>query len=123
MDSSVSASSKILENIAQYKKGSYTDAIEKLKNLPEERKNIFYKNYYIGLSYLANKETRNAIPYLKNASNTFSPILKQKATWYLALAYLRNGDKTEAMQIFEKYGSDNKSIYHKQAKDVLKIIR
>ncbi|MFM2387093.1 MAG: hypothetical protein RL660_1850 [Bacteroidota bacterium] len=43
---------------------------------------------------------------------------KQKAEWYLALAYLKNGDKEKAMALLKSFGPDH--FYNAKAKAVLK---
>lgn len=80
----------------QYKAGKYADVIKQLETLPTEKQTVPYKNYFLGLSLLANKQPDKAIPYLQTALSDSKGKLAQKSEWFLALAYLKTGDKTEA---------------------------
>lgn len=60
--------------------------------------------YYLGLSYLGNKQSLKAIPLLKkHVSN--QNINTDDCKWFLALAYLRSGSEPEAKSILLELSS------------------
>ena len=82
----------------------------------EKENTRFYIHYYLALSYLsANKGWGKAIVELKEAvKSTNDNILIAKAQWYLALAYLRNGDVTSAEKILDPLQKNNKAGHYRQ---------
>lgn len=86
----------LLGIVNQYKAGEFGAVIQKLKTMSTEKRTTPYKNYFLGLSLLSNKQPEKAIPYLNKAFLTSTGVLAQKSEWFLALAYLKMGDKSEA---------------------------
>lgn len=94
--------SKISEDIktkafAFYEKGEYQDAILLFSELQKtEKENYFI--FYKANSYLAIKNTSEAIPLLKKYLEIQGQF-KDKAQWYLALAFLKEKNTNEAEKI------------------------
>ncbi|MGA0559288.1 hypothetical protein ACO2Q8_21695 [Larkinella sp. VNQ87] len=112
-----------LDALKNYKARNYDEAIEKLKVLPADRQTIHYKNYLLGLSYLANDQSTEAIPLLAKARETPSPVLQQKAEWFLALAYVKNRQKEQALPILTRISTDQAHPFHSLAQRVLNKIQ
>ena len=111
-----------LDALTQYKAGKYDQVIENLRTLPADKQTIQYKNYFLGLSYLANKQPVEAIPLLTKAQSAPSVKLRQKAEWFLALAYVKNGQKDKARLLLNQISSNRANPFGKLAQQVLRKI-
>lgn len=110
---------KFLDAFTNYKAGKYNQVIEQLKTLPADKQTIHYKDYFLGLSYLANKQPINAIPLLSKAQETPSIRLRQKAEWFLALAYVKNNQNEKALPILKRISIDKAHPFNSLAQRVL----
>lgn len=77
--------------------------------------------FYLGNTYLAKGNSDQAIYWLGKASANDSKFNDQ-VNWYLALAYLAEGDRSNARNYLNNL-TDSKSFYQKRAKKLLKQIR
>nr|WP_293841236.1 hypothetical protein [uncultured Arsenicibacter sp.] len=103
----------------QYQSGNYDAVIRELKTLPADQQTIHYRNYMLGLSYLAKKEPAKAVPYLTAALKTPTQTLHQKSEWFLALAYLKNGEQARARDALQRIAGLDSHPYHGLAAKVL----
>lgn len=103
----------------QYQSGNYDAVIRELKTLPADQQTIHYRNYMLGLSYLAKKEPAKAVPYLTAALKTPTQTLHQKSEWFLALAYLQNGERDKAREALQRIAGLDSHPYHGLAAKVL----
>ena len=110
---------QFVEALTSYKAGKYDQVIARLKTLPADQKTIYYKNYFLGLSYVANKQPAEAIPLLTLALATPSAPLRQKAAWCLALAYVKNGQTDKARPMLERISTDPSNPFKSLARQVL----
>ncbi|MBD2699301.1 hypothetical protein IC229_01545 [Spirosoma sp. BT702] len=111
--------SRFLDALNSYKAGKYDDVIAQLATLPADKQTTYYKNYFLGLSYLANNQPSGAIPLLISAQATPSVKLQQKAEWFLALAYVKNKQKEKALPTLQRVSSDKENPFHELALRVL----
>ena len=111
-----------LDALATYKAGKYDEVIGKLKTLPADKQTIHYKNYFLGLTYLANKQPTDAIPLLSKAQDSPNAQLRQKAEWFLALAYVKNGQNEKARPILNQISTNRANPFNALAKRVLQRI-
>ncbi len=109
---------RITDAIQGYKAGQYDKVIEQLRIPSADRRTIYYQSYFLGLSYLANKQPAEAIAPLNVALGTSSVAIRQKASWFLALAYLKNKDKQKALPILDKIRTDRAHPYYELAERV-----
>jgi hypothetical protein len=74
----------------------------------------FYADYYAGISYLEQADNINAMLKLESAV-TKSPdeLFRVKATWYLALTYLKTGELTKASKLLIKISENKEEIVYK----------
>ena len=110
---------QLLEALSQYKVGKYDRAINQLRMLPADKQTIDYKNYFLGLSYLANKQPAEAIPLLSRVLVVPSAKLRQKAEWFLALAYVKNEQKEKALPMLKRISVDKANPFQSLATRVL----
>lgn len=113
---------QFLDALTNYKAGKYDNVIEQLRTLPADKQTIHYKNYFLGLSYLANKQPSEAIPLLSKARATPSEKLRQKAEWFLALAYVKNGQTKKALPMLKQISTDKAHPFQSLAQRVLQKI-
>jgi tetratricopeptide (TPR) repeat protein len=99
-----------------YKAGSFQKALNSFLNADAKYRQI--SSFYIGLCYLNLDKYREAIDYL-NEAVTLNGDHKEDAEWYLALAYLADGDIEDSERIVKRIAGIPKHYYHEQAKDLL----
>jgi hypothetical protein len=109
---------RIMDAISGYRAGRYDEVIDKLKIPSADRRTRYYQSYFLGLSYLADKQPEKAIQPLTDALGTLSVPLRQKANWFLALAYLKNKEKEKALPILESIRIDRAHPYRELADQV-----
>ncbi len=113
---------QLLDALANYKAGRYDAVIKRLNTLPADRQTIHYKNYFLGLSHLANQQPTVAIPLLQKALAAPSPLLRQKAEWFLALAYVKNNQTEKALPTLKRISTDKAHPFQSLAQRVLQKI-
>jgi len=90
--------------MVDYKQGNYKTAIEKWEALTVENDTL---DYFLGVAYLADKQEKNAIPFLeKSTRNTSFPLLSD-AHYYLGLAYLKEGNLKLAKKNLRSSSTEN----------------
>ena len=119
---SPSVRNQFLDAMTAYKSGKYNEVIKQLKTLPADKQTLPYRNYFLGLSYLANKQPIEAIPLLTKAQTASSGKLRQKSEWFLALAYVKNEQKEKALPLLKRISADKAHPFQALAKRVLKKI-
>ncbi|GAB2517759.1 hypothetical protein [Spirosoma aerophilum] len=118
-----SVRTEFLNAITKYKAGKYDQVIKQLTTLTANEQTIYYKNYFLGLSYLANKQPTEAIPILIEAQEAPSQQLRQKAEWFLALAYVKNDQKKKALPILKRISTDKAHPFQSLAQRVLQKVK
>ena len=113
---------RFVDALTNYKAGKYGRVIERLKTLPADRQTVYYKDYFLGLSYLANKQPAEAIPILNRALATPSAPLRQKVEWCLALAYVKDEQNEKALPILTRISTDKAHPFQSLAQRVLQKI-
>ncbi|AUD04918.1 hypothetical protein [Spirosoma pollinicola] len=119
---SPSVRTEFLDAMRNYKAGKYDKVIEQLTTLPANKQTRYYKDYFLGLSYLANKQPTKAIPLLIEAQAAPSRQLRQKAEWFLALAYVKNEQKEKALPMLKRISTDKAHPFNSLAQRVLQKI-
>ncbi len=99
------------------KENNFDEAIVTLNSIPNAPNSIYIKKYYLGLSYLSKSKTSLAIQYFKFASTSTNSALKERAKWFLALAYLKDRDKTLAIEVLKGLKIKN-GAYQKKAENL-----
>ena len=113
---------QFLAALKNYKAGKYDNVIAQLKTLPADKQTVHYRNYFLGLTHLANKQSAEAIPLLTQAQASPDGKIRQKAEWFLALAYVKNGQKEKARPILNRISTNRANPFNKLAQQVLKKI-
>lgn len=113
---------QFLDAMTAYKSGKYDTVIEQLKTLPADKQTLPYRNYFLGLSYLANKQPVEAVPLLTKAQAASSGKLRQKSEWFLALAYVKTNQKEKALPLLKRISTDKAHPFQSLAKRVLKKV-
>ena len=87
--------------MVDYKLGNYEKAISKWDSLQVIDPKNDTLNYFLGAAYLAKKQASKAIPYLQLVSESENKF-QQYSYYYLALAYLKEGEIERAKQALQK---------------------
>lgn len=96
------------EVINSYQQNDFESALNSLEELPESDNQRMMGEFYKGLCYLY-QETANyskAVSILLPVSSS-EHRLNERAEWFLALAYYKNGDMNKARLIFQKIAREN----------------
>ena len=111
------ADDPLSEGIRAYQGGNYIMAITKLEAQSKDSKN---GSFYLALSYMANDDASRAIPLLRDLTEDESFQLKEQATWYLGLAFLKNGEPDKARRVLQSlYKTSKDASLREKARTVL----
>lgn len=94
----ITCSPDLLPGIQHYRVGRYQEALQQFTKLPINQPCTLY---YVGLAQLATDQPERAIQAFRSVLQSEQPIptlVRQKTEWYLALAYLRDNQPTEAQR-------------------------
>lgn len=102
------------DGMVSYKEEDYNRAIVIWKELYKKQASNDTLRYYMGVAYL-NSNNPEAIPHLLAVAENEESSWKTKATWYLALAYLKEGRNDEAVVWLDKLKDDEQAVVLKAA--------
>ncbi len=85
-----------------YKTGNYTAAIAAWEGQQKNNPRNDTLNYFIGAAYLANKDSKQAIPYLQMVIKSGKSFLVKDANWYAGLAMIKEHHLKEAVPLIER---------------------
>lgn len=88
----------LMPGLQTYRAGQYEKALNQFMDLPASQPCV---SYYVGLAQLALNQPTLAIRAFESTLKpgiTPPPLIRQKAEWYLALAYLKADQPNEAQQ-------------------------
>ena len=85
-----------------YNKGNYETSIPFFEEYLASEPDSHFAMFYSGLAYLEINNTTKAIEMLKKAA-VQNDNYKDKASWYLVMAYLKEGKRMKAQEVMENY--------------------
>lgn len=103
-----------------YEEGDYVHAIELMEASLASGVDFKGQRLYLGNAYLASDQAAKAIKTL--GAIEANSLYYMDAQWYLALSYLKNGDKTEAVNVLESLLNE-RSLYGSSAKELLQELQ
>lgn len=83
----------LAQALQAYDREAYVEALRLFEQLPERNQN---ERLYLALSLLQTKRIAEAIPLLESISKDPEARYQEAAQWYLALAFLKQGNRTAA---------------------------
>lgn len=92
----------LYDGMIDYKEGNYAKAIEKWKSMGDSHTYTDTLSYYMGLANMGAGNMEQAVKYLDDVLKKESNIYQQKATWYLALIYIKQDNKKAAVSLLKK---------------------
>ncbi|MBN2814328.1 MAG: zf-HC2 domain-containing protein [Bacteroidales bacterium] len=120
--SSSSVVNQVTLAIADYSQGKYAEAIETLNGVVKTDAGNYVAWFFRGLACLGTDDADDAIRSFRTIPITWDSPCVEHRDWYLALAYLRVGEITEASLLFSAMVQNN-GYYTKSAGDILKRLR
>lgn len=93
------------EAMVDYKEGKYAVAIEKWSKLAPTMPKNDTLDYFLGVSHLANGDTKKSIAYLIQVAENKDSLFLDDVNLYLGLAFLRADQPTKARGHLAKSGS------------------
>ncbi len=103
-----------------YRSGNYQTAITSLETLLQNQPANAKLHLVLGICYLETDQLQQARDHFGLALN--NGLYKDKAQWYLALSYLKEGKIQLARSYLEPLREDQNSIYREKAAQLLKKI-
>jgi hypothetical protein len=85
--------------MVSYKEGKYAEAREKWSALRKDGPTTDTLRYYIASAALAMDDAEGAIPLFGGLAADSASVFRDKARWYLFLAYVKLGAKAEARAV------------------------
>ncbi len=102
------------ESMEHYKAGSYEQALTGFNSILLQDEKEPFALLYAANSALTLGKTQEAIALLQRLDALQNPVLQDVSRWYLALAYLRMGEKEKASDLFQ-YLIETESAFQSQA--------
>lgn len=98
----VSDSYEFENAMVSYKTGDYQKALYGWQGLRKSNPGNDTLAYFIGSAYLAQGRTDSALTNLNDVIAVPQSVFRSDAAWYLALAWLKQGNKTEAVKALQQ---------------------
>lgn len=100
-----------------YRSGNYQAAILSLESLLQNQPANAKLHLVLGICYLETDQLPQAREHFELALN--NSLYQDKAQWYLALTYLKQGQIEEARNYLDPLSQDQNSTYRERAQDLL----
>jgi len=104
-----------------YDEREYREAIPYFQQVLDENKENADALYYLGISYLAEKNPTQAIAAFEQLVRQ-NNIYSDQASWYLALANLLEGNEPAAKELLENISRDENHDLKDKAEDLLEAL-
>lgn len=111
-------SDTLLAGLNAYNLGLYDVAIQNFETYVKAHPTANGTKFYLGVSYLANNQTQNAISVLSDIIDSNSTF-KNTAEWYLALAYLKENQHMQAQQLLILISKNSQHEFFEKAIELL----
>lgn len=102
-----------------YDQNNYQPAYEKFNFIIEQDYDNYLAKYYLGLTCIGMEEFDTAIPLFEDLLENWQSSYVYHAEWYLALCYLKQDDKENAVLLLSRITRTNK-YYRERAGKILK---
>ncbi len=106
------------QGMIYYQQNDYQQAIPYLERVSQQAAADPQTVLYLGNSYLNTNETEKAIRQFTQGLSLKDAILRQHAAWYLALSYLKKGEKEPAKKQLHEI-IRQQGIYQEKAEELL----
>ncbi|HAT66674.1 MAG TPA: hypothetical protein DCS66_19135 [Flavobacteriaceae bacterium] len=103
------------DGMVNYKRKEYDEALEKWRQLLNQKNNNDTLNYFIGVTYLAKGNTEEAIPFLEKVTTQKESMFLEDSYFYLGLSNLKNDNLKDAKENFRKSNTQ-------EAQKILKVL-
>jgi len=93
------------KGLLEFDYGNYDTAFVLLQNAYDAKIDDIRAAVYLGILYIEKKDYQKAIEILKNIKDSEKTVFNEKINWYLALAYIKIGDREKAKPLLENLDS------------------
>ncbi len=107
------------QGMESYDKQDYKDAIKKLSAYYGLTKDA-NAGLFLGISYLLDNQAEQSIAMLESTLPKLENVSQEAGNWYLALAYLKVGDKVNCKRVLERLPANG--LYSQQKEALLRKI-
>ena len=84
---------------------------------------ILTYNFYAGVCYLSSQQSEKALPYLRKARLHNDPSLRDRAEWYMVLAYLQQNNRKNAVLLLKLITTTDIHDHKEEAQQLLDRLR
>lgn len=99
IDKGADVENDLAQALRAYERGDFQEAVVLFESLPELDKN---GQVYYGLSLLSVEQNTNAVAQLQVVASDKNARYQQAAQWYLALAFLKTGDRSSSKSVLKQ---------------------
>jgi len=94
------------DGMISYKEGNYADALDRWASVEQSTDTI---QYFSGLAYMGLGQMASATEQLISVGGDRRSAFYKEANWYLALCYLRKGDRRAAISLLKRIDDDEQA--------------
>lgn len=109
---------QVIEAFQSYEAGNYSAALTAFNQLNEEQQTLNYQ-FYKALTLMALDDTTTAIPIFENLIKDTDTQFREHVQWYLALAYLQEGNIEQTTNTLNVLLNSNPVIFKDKALELL----
>lgn len=102
IDDEENSNTLINHAVQAYANGNYGEAAETFNRLLEPNPDNVAFKFYEAISHLSDNKPTTAIPIFESLVSQSGHLFEEQSRWYLALAYLKNGEKEKAVSSFNQ---------------------
>jgi len=107
---STTSNYEFFRGMVDYKQGKYELAIKRWNPLIDQKPKNDTLNFYLGVSYLAQGESKKAIEFLSKAVHHSNSVFINDTYYYLGLAYLKEDYAEKAINSFKQSDLENSKV-------------
>jgi hypothetical protein len=98
-------------------------ALLRAEETSEDRLLLDQAAFFAGLCFLFTSHTDSAKVYLNLSYQSMQPVISDRSSWYLAQAYLLDGDPDRAVELLESLAERSPGYSRKASTQLLEIRR
>lgn len=96
----------------------FREGIALLRSIPDDAAQYWDAQFYLGLAFLEQEKPEAAVPYLSSVAGQTGNLLSESAEWYLALAYLHQGNRDRCESTLRRISGDSQHPYYEKARNL-----
>ncbi len=112
-------SATLVEGMQAYGQQDYAQAISLLSQVPESDSLYLPTRFYLGNAYLSHQQAKEAVEVFSRLQSNPDNLFREATDWYLALAYLANGQTEQGKILLQALANNDEHSYQARAQELL----